>query len=249
MARRILSFYFLSFALLSVHASQLTWQQRAVSHFQVYKKAGVHAFITQIEKDLGEKLIVSDKQYLTTVLSRVFSKEPPTFPTVEEIAGDLVFSTGDVTAKVAVKETKDGLLLSLNGEPLQVSNQNIEELSRLVWASLSKKYQLGPYPEFSKSRSVLHDALNLIFPKAEAGIGTVATVLIVAAVIGSLIYFTKKTTKATTKAIGQVGDSASGAVDRVGRSVANGVDRVSGSAASAIDRNSDAAEDVLRKHD
>jgi len=213
------------------------WIASSLKQYETLQKLGPDSYIQSIEKDLNESLILSDKKYLKKVLASSFKQVPPVLPELKanneslEIAFDKersVFLTTEYSQ--SEKET----LIKLNGKVIDTNNKSIEQITRNVWDLLSKDFGLGPYPE--KQTSTSQRFWNLFLPKAEAGLGTIGVVLVVAAVIGAIVYYTKKVTKASTKAIEQVGNATS-----------RGIDKVSGSAANAIDKVGDEASGVLRK--
>ncbi len=237
---------------LPAQQQRTTWVDSSLKQYKILQQLGPDAYLKSIEKDLKEPLDLSDKKYLKKILASSFKQVPPLLPELKsKKEGIEVILDKDRTAYISTEYSQDlkENIVKLNGKFIDTKNKNIEAITRDVWVLLSRDYNLGPYPEETSNASF--HIWNFILPRAEAGLGTIGTVLVFATIIGALVYFTKKVTKSTTKAIEQVGASTSRGIDRVSGSAANAVDKVGDEAANTLRKTgelTDAAKETVESH-
>ncbi|MEZ4813981.1 MAG: hypothetical protein R3A80_02075 [Bdellovibrionota bacterium] len=255
--RRLISFVIsISIGLGPLYSSESkvsAWNKDAITHLKTLEKKGVESYLSQLEKGLGEALLVSDAQYLRKTLAKSFKASPPSFPKFSTQGSALIFKIENGAVLTLEQGSVDSDVWLLNKKALIVKDKSVEEIAHDAWDLLREEYKLGPYPEKNtkNAHNVIENIFNLFLPKAEAWVGAVIAIAVAVAVIGSVIYYVRKTTKASEKAIRQVGNSTARGIDKVSDAAANAVNRVGNSAATAVDKAgdlTDAATEAVNSH-
>lgn len=232
--------------------SESIWLNASLKHFKTLQQLGPDAYIESLEKDINEPLILSDKKYLKKVLASSFRQVPPLLPELKKTKDSLEVLLDDKRSAFVTTEfsqSEQETIIKVNGNVVDTKNKTIEEITRSVWKLLSKDFGLGPYPE--KQDATSHRLRNLFLPQAEASLGTIGTILVFATIIGAVVYYTKKVTKSSTRAIEKVGDSTSRGIDRVSASAANTIDKVGDEASGVLKKTgelTDAARETVESH-
>lgn len=229
------------------------WNKDALSRLKILENKGVESYLGQMEKGLGEALLVSDAQYLKKTLAKSFKASPPSFPKISTQGSALIFKLENAKVLILERDSVDSDTWLLNKKTLMVKDKTVEEIAHDAWDLLREDFELGPYPEKNtkNAQNTIQKIINLVLPKAEAWVGTVIAIAVAVAVIGAVVYYARKTTKASEKAIRQVGNSTARGIDKVSDAAANAVNKVGNSAATAVDNAADltdAATDAVNSH-
>jgi hypothetical protein len=194
------------------------WQSQFALVYDKLKQHDLGAFIDDYEKSSEFKLSKSDRNYLRSTLSRVLKKENSNYP-------DLKFSTNKVEITYAGKTS----VLTF-----QKANDNSGALSwRINGVEVPKNVQGSLQETSGFVEKILQSVmvqqktswLNFVLPSAEADTGTIVAILLCAAVVGAIIYYANKTTKATTNAINYVGKKTGDSIENVGKKAGDAVER------------------------
>ena len=237
-------------------ATTENWNTHYQNIYSNYKSFGAEKFVSSFEKELNEKLENSDKIFLIQTLSSAFKNEPASVPTLTQSNNvfEVQFSKKKKLKLISqfTSENEEANIWTLNGKKLNVGNfESIEKITEKVWNSVKDEYQLGDFPRSTKTSSYFQMFFNSLLPTAHAEMGTVVTILIAAAVIGTIIYFGNKVTKSVTGAVKNVGEkvgnSASNAINKIGDSTSNSINKVGNSAADGVHKISDSATKTLDK--